>query len=406
MSWREELRRVQFAGRAMIGASFRGVPFFVESTERSGGRRTVSHEFPQRDTPYVEDLGRRAGTHRFDGYVIGDDYIAQRDALQEALESQAGPGELVHPSYGTISAICTGLSVRESRTEGGWAQLGMEFAETPAQSPSPEIVVDEAATVSASAAVAKAATSVELDATFSAAGLPAYALASTEAAIRSAAEQVRARLEPLARTAQELATFSGRIRLITSQASSLARQPAQALAALDAAIVGLGEAAADAPGDVLDALLGAYGFDEGPAAPLTTATRRRERANQLAITGALRRNISIEAARLATSAVFASSDEALAARDRVAALLEEQAGSSDDAAYLAISTLRADLLRAVPGSSLLARVVTVARRVPIPSILLAYQLYGETSREDDVIDRNRIRNPSVVSGDLEVLGAS
>ena len=38
-------------------ASFRGVPFGVTADESEGGRRTVTHEFPQRETPYVEDLG-------------------------------------------------------------------------------------------------------------------------------------------------------------------------------------------------------------------------------------------------------------------------------------------------------------------------------------------------------------
>ena len=39
-------------------ASFRGVPFEVTSASLTAGRRTVVHEYPQRDKPYVEDLGR------------------------------------------------------------------------------------------------------------------------------------------------------------------------------------------------------------------------------------------------------------------------------------------------------------------------------------------------------------
>ena len=38
-------------------ASFRGVSFGVTADESEGGRRTVTHEFPQREAPYVEDLG-------------------------------------------------------------------------------------------------------------------------------------------------------------------------------------------------------------------------------------------------------------------------------------------------------------------------------------------------------------
>ncbi|MNN99925.1 hypothetical protein D3C81_2196910 [compost metagenome] len=41
------------------GASFRGVPFLVDTDSVPVGRRTQLHEFPQRDQPFVEDLGRR-----------------------------------------------------------------------------------------------------------------------------------------------------------------------------------------------------------------------------------------------------------------------------------------------------------------------------------------------------------
>jgi prophage DNA circulation protein len=41
-------------------ASFRGVIFHVETGGKSSGRRTVTHEYPKRDDPYAEDMGRVA----------------------------------------------------------------------------------------------------------------------------------------------------------------------------------------------------------------------------------------------------------------------------------------------------------------------------------------------------------
>ena len=41
-------------------AKFRNARFHVESAVRESGRRIVSHEFPKRDVPYAEDMGRRA----------------------------------------------------------------------------------------------------------------------------------------------------------------------------------------------------------------------------------------------------------------------------------------------------------------------------------------------------------
>src|SRR5580765_6013376 len=104
--WRDTLRI----------ASFRGAFFHVESSGRQSGRRTVVHQYPKRNLPYAEDMGREAVHWQFTGYIILNDkrlqaaanhgratvapyadLIAQRNALVNALE-QDGPGELIHPS--------------------------------------------------------------------------------------------------------------------------------------------------------------------------------------------------------------------------------------------------------------------------------------------------------------------
>ncbi|HSR77153.1 MAG TPA: DNA circularization N-terminal domain-containing protein, partial [Xanthobacteraceae bacterium] len=38
--------------------SWRGVPFVMDAAENRAGRRTAIHEYPYRDTVWVEDLGR------------------------------------------------------------------------------------------------------------------------------------------------------------------------------------------------------------------------------------------------------------------------------------------------------------------------------------------------------------
>lgn len=404
MTWREDLRRVTLPdGRRLIGASFRGVPFFVEASDRGGGRRAVVHEFPLRDDPFVEDLGRRARAFRVEGYVIGDDYLVQRDALLAALEDIAGPGELVHPFHGVRRAICLNVTVRESRTDGGMATFAIDFVETPSQVPVPTEVVDAPEQVSGSADAAIAATEAELGEQYDPDGLPSFALASAEAALAGAVDALAAGLAPIVTATQELAELTGRVALLTAQASSLVRQPATILGEFRAAITGLVETAAAAPGAVMDALIEAYGADLGPAVVATTATRARELANQTALVGALRRVIAIEAARLAPVVPYESFEAATAARDQVAELLEEQAALAGDTAYPAIVNLRSKVRRAVPGGAAFARVVTVTRNVPIPSLVLAYQLYGSVELEADILARNGIRHPGFVAGELKVL---
>lgn len=93
----------------MRGASFRGVPFFVTGSEVDCGRRTVTHEYPQRDVPYVEDIGRATRTISLEAFLVGDDYLEQVKRLMAAVE-EPGPGTLVHPWLGEMTVSLTASS--------------------------------------------------------------------------------------------------------------------------------------------------------------------------------------------------------------------------------------------------------------------------------------------------------
>jgi prophage DNA circulation protein len=139
--WRDNLRQ----------ASFRGVPFHVEVGAKSSGRRIVVHEYPKRDLPYAEDMGRRAKRFTITGYFIQypndqaalddssaaslllrRDYRLARDELIRALETE-GPGALVHPTlqeaYGDLMVVAEGYAASESRERGGFCVVDMQFVE-------------------------------------------------------------------------------------------------------------------------------------------------------------------------------------------------------------------------------------------------------------------------------------
>lgn len=90
-------------------ASFRGVPFEVEASGITVGRRTVVHEYPQRDRPYVEDMGRATRNITLQCFVVGSDYLDQAQALMHELE-EPGPGTLIHPWLGEMEVTITSVS--------------------------------------------------------------------------------------------------------------------------------------------------------------------------------------------------------------------------------------------------------------------------------------------------------
>ena len=117
MSWRDRL----------LPASYRGIPFYVEAHDSVvAGRRTVVHEYPGRDAPYVEDLGRAVSEWNITAYVLGRDYDVARDRLIAACGA-AGEGELRHPYLGIQRAHCKACSVSERTGEGGVARFALAF---------------------------------------------------------------------------------------------------------------------------------------------------------------------------------------------------------------------------------------------------------------------------------------
>ncbi|MDU9391536.1 DNA circularization protein [Pseudomonas sp. zfem002] len=117
-TWRDDLH----------AASFRGVPFHVDSDSMPVGRRTQLHEYPQRDKPLVEDMGRVTRTPKFSAFVIGDDCFVKRDDLLHALD-QPGPGELIHPWFGRMMVTAGSCEVTHERREGGVVRFDLMFYE-------------------------------------------------------------------------------------------------------------------------------------------------------------------------------------------------------------------------------------------------------------------------------------
>ena len=138
---------------ALLPAMFDGVGFHVEAGSQAGGRRIALHQFPKREFPYAEDMGRRATEFVVRGYCIQfmfdagpadspnaslymRDYRLSRDALQQRLDA-GGDGVLQLPNSArggpgpplTISVVCTQYRMTEEQRFGGYCVFDMTFVE-------------------------------------------------------------------------------------------------------------------------------------------------------------------------------------------------------------------------------------------------------------------------------------
>jgi prophage DNA circulation protein len=120
----------------LVPAEFSGARYHVEQQARSGGRRVVLHEYPKRDVPYAEDMGRAATRYQITGYLIGPNYHQGKRALMRALDN--GQGMLTDPYLAEPKmCLCERYNVTETRERGGYCTFEMTFVEvgTPGNTP-------------------------------------------------------------------------------------------------------------------------------------------------------------------------------------------------------------------------------------------------------------------------------
>lgn len=83
-------------------ANVNGVDFIATDLSDQFGRRGPVHEYPDRDTPAAEDLGRSARRYSVSGYINGPDHVAQAERLRRAVE-RVSPARLTHPIWGRLT---------------------------------------------------------------------------------------------------------------------------------------------------------------------------------------------------------------------------------------------------------------------------------------------------------------
>ena len=122
-------------GGNLLPASFRGAPFAVLRNDSQGGRRIALHQYPGRDEPWAEDMGRAPRRFRFSGFIVDNDVIfsgvpvqLQRALLIAALEAK-GPGLLTHPTLGVMSVVVTNAAIGEDLGAETMSTLDIEFLE-------------------------------------------------------------------------------------------------------------------------------------------------------------------------------------------------------------------------------------------------------------------------------------
>ncbi len=433
----------------LLPASFRGAPFAVLNDETAGGRRIALHQYPNRDDPWAEDMGRAPRTFRFRGFIVDGDVVfaggpiqLQRALLLAAFEKQ-GSGVLTHPTLGILNVSVPRFSIGEDLGAGRMSLVEVEFVESGKRA-FPSILSQSSGLLSAAnlCKVALAVDGVRVLALATANGGRRKDLSNTAATWSSRIVMVGADATSLQRLAAQLPGEYGRFAGggnvgIAGRASSaynsdtivndLVGVSSRARVAIGAAAASLGVAVGSADllyaTTILDAAAALVAaLAAGCADPADTIRLLAQLAAFMparpealtpigvAFTRAIRRAIAAELVKATGQYQPVSSDDAALKIAQIGAVLDrlatDAADAGDDESFKALRAARAAVVQDLRArGATLARVRTFAPGAALPALQLAQRYYRDPARAVQLVTQAGTIHPLFMPTSFQALAA-
>jgi len=118
--------------QTLYDASFRGVAFEYFGVDDSGDKSLATHQAPYANDAVIHDMGNNPKNISMTAIIDGADYEQALEALLDALEAK-GAGELIHPIFGAITAICASHRVKHDSEIVDGCTVEMQFVQTKAE---------------------------------------------------------------------------------------------------------------------------------------------------------------------------------------------------------------------------------------------------------------------------------
>lgn len=416
--------------------SFRSVPFFTVEHDLTGGRLQPTYAMPyQENGARSIDLGRGPRKFSVKCFVAGDDYREDANKLLEAFE-RPGPGVLIHPVYGRVLVVIAKDQFRlhESTTRLRVVDISFDCTEAFEEGVARPPVLDTAGAVRTS--VANGLGVVEDVFTNPRTGLK-------QPSISDFVQQ--AHLDVLDGVIDELLTINGAVSAVTSiptgfasqinrisvEMATLIQTPGLLVASLRGAMETIATSInrvvgadgverlvteVEGIGTVFNRTKGMKGsiystveqyalMGAAPEVPdIDTPARQEQRQGQQAIQLMTRSMGLLTLANATLDARYDSARDVREVRDKLSAAMRDLADGSlepDVQLSVALKDTAAKLIQHLTRiAGQYADIGTFTPPSTIPAEIVAFNLYGDPERADEVILYNRgiVINPTTIPG--------
>jgi prophage DNA circulation protein len=384
-------------------ASFRGVEFLTGDSTTEGGRKSITHEYPNSDRRFVEDMGLLQDVFSLTGIVSTQFGFEDRDNLKLALREE-GPGELVHPYYGIVTVSAKPFTVTETLRELNVARFTMTFEQTDdSVSPTETSVKTSLIQSQASEVIASVADDITEDFSVLASLKSNYAAALAK--LQEIGDTFTAIGKAVSAVTSFISTFAATVTSFVNGIVANILAPAQLADSITDMFLQFDTLAPDALAQFeLAKQLFGFGSDD-PIIEPTTVAQEQKADNQNLLNSAIRGNALAQAYNSAGNIDYGNELEV----EEIRQALEEE--YQDLVADTVLSENTLAVLQELRNTSRqffdeisinVAKISTIDVS-PIPMSILSYQYYASTDNTEKLIELNDTRDVSIVSGSVNIL---
>ena len=393
-------------------ASWRGVEFIVENVETSGGQKTVVHEYPNSNIRTVESLGIMPDAYNVSAIITGQDYFELKKRLRIEIK-RAGIGTFVHPYDGAVECHVDGnYSYTEDDTSLSETIITFRLL-VATEEILPQAEPFSLADVQDKADASNASLATGFGETFGVSTPFTQNFVSAESLLDSAGAFFNSQRTVFVQSTETISGVTNVIDNFTADIVRLINAPPElgtTLIDLYQSIVTLYPTAEER----FEALKQFFSFgDSDDEINTSTVSLQERKLNQNCIINTIKSGALVEAYRAAAEKEYGTTDEIDEAQED----LEDQFGSIlgdtnlDDASnsglteetQISLADLRDSVRSFLDNAKLMTAQVVTINTVEMPAQLLSYTYYGSSDNTVEIIELNSIRNPSFVSGEVEIL---
>lgn len=400
MSWRDEL----------LPATYNGIPFYVDTESLEFGRRIQLNEYPFSETPNTLNIGRKARKYTINAYVIGDEYLADRNALLEMIENTTVAGILTLPTLAPILVYPTDECQQVfNNQEGGRELFKLVFVEAGVNL-FPSIGNDTQLQSALEAAQAAIAIYEDFKQRFATNSFPDFISGDASSKVEDFTNVIGLAAQTGVASQSNFSDFSNNLTAFQSNINTNIASADATGGGIKDLVIGL-STIYSSPTDAYNAQkqLAQYGSTYLPIT-VTTNWQQQQLDNQNALINSVVNTALIQMALSTSQMTFASRQDALTIRDEVAALIRARlfilGDQGNDTQFNALTRMLVKMVNDINARSATLKNIEFVQTVDsIPAIVFAYENYGTTDAEADVIARNNIRRPLFIppGATLEVL---